>query len=208
MQIRCFLLAVALAACGAASAQSLPRPAEFYFDEDASATRAVIAVSATGDTAVEQLLKAIDRNPRATAETAQLAHIAMTGGRPELGRELYTRALRLLGTSDGLYRPVMWNYGWDLYRTGDHAGALDSWRTLLLSRNITAQWMPQTLALVLWTLDRQDEAVQWYAAAVRTEPRLWRSSDAFESLLPTWTAEERATLAEVQAAWAENPPSW
>ncbi|MEG3192876.1 tetratricopeptide repeat protein [Lysobacter sp. D1-1-M9] len=208
MQIRCFLLAVALAACGTASAQSLPRPAEFYFDEDASATRAVVAVSATGDAAVEQLLKAIERDPRAAAETAQLAHIAMAGGRPELGRELYARALRLLGTSDGLYRPVMWNYGWDLYRTGDHAAALDSWRTLLLSRNVTAQWMPQTLALVLWTLDRQDEAVQWYAAAVRTEPRQWRSSEAFASLLPTWTAEERATLAEVQAAWAENPPSW
>ena len=69
-------------------------------------------------------------------------------------------------------------------------------------------WVPPTLALALWTLGRRDEAVQWYAAAVRTEPQLWNDPSRLAQLLPAWKDEERARLAEVQQAWAANPPAW
>ena len=62
--------------------------------------------------------------------------------------------------------------------------------------------------MVLWTLDRKDEAVHWYAAAVRTEPDQFRDTSRHAQVLPEWTDGERATLADVQAAWARNPPSW
>ena len=65
-----------------------------------------------------------------------------------------------------------------------------------------------TFALALWTLGRKDEAVQWYAAAVRTEPAQWSTPARYAALLPHWRDEERATLAEVQRAWAANPPAW
>jgi tetratricopeptide (TPR) repeat protein len=204
-------LAVSLALAGAAHAQSLPKPAEFYFDADANTARPIVAVRETGDAAVERLLKAIKRNPRALEERAQLAHLAMEGGRAELGRELYDAALAQLDRTNALWRPTRWNYGWDLYRSGDHAAALAQWEPLVSqygARQSTATWMPPTLALVLWQLDRRDEAVQWYAAAVRTEPAQWRTPDRFATLLPDWRDAERATLAEVQQAWAANPPSW
>jgi hypothetical protein len=47
----------------------------------------------------------------------------MAGGRTDLGRELYGRALVRITPSDALWRAVMWNYGWDLYRAGDAAAA-------------------------------------------------------------------------------------
>ncbi|MGO4777379.1 tetratricopeptide repeat protein, partial [Lysobacter sp. 2RAB21] len=65
-----------------------------------------------------------------------------------------------------------------------------------------------TYAVALWTLGRKDEAVQWYAAAVRSEPDQWRDTSAYASLLPDWRVADRATLAEVQKAWAANPPAW
>ena len=214
MHFRHLILAVALATAGTAHAQTatsnlaLPRPAEFYFDADAQATKPVIAVRETGDAAVAKLLKMIDRNPRAKAEHAQLAHLAMTGGRTDLGRELYGRALVRITPSDALWRAVMWNYGWDLYRADDATGALEQWRTLMTARGATPSWLPPTLAMVLWTLGRKDEAVSWYAAAVRTEPGQFRDTSRHAQVLPDWTEGERATLAEVQAAWARNPPSW
>jgi hypothetical protein len=64
------------------------------------------------------------------------------------------------------------------------------------------------LALALWSAGRKDEAVQWYGAAIRTEPQLWRDPANFTRLLPDWRDSEHATLAEVQAAWAANPPQW
>ena len=71
-----------------------------------------------------------------------------------------------------------------------------------------ASWVPPTLALALWKLDRRDEAVSWYAAAVRTEPEQWNNAANFPQLLPQWKDEERATLAEVLQAWAAKPPAW
>ena len=207
MHLRHLFLALALAASASAQAQStsttaLPRPAEFYFDADAMTTRPVVAVRQTGDAATERLLRTIARNPHAKAEHAQLAHLAMEGGRVDLGRELYARALARIDSADGLWRPVMWNYGWDLFRAGDTEAALEQWGAILAARNTTAAWVPPTLAIALWKLDRRDEAVAWYAAAVRTEPGQWSGSDKFATLLPDWRDDERATLVQVHATWA------
>lgn len=208
MPIRSLLMTALLATAGSATAQSLPKPAEFYFAADANTVKPVIAVRETGDAAMEKLAKIVERNPNAKAEPAQLAHIAMNAGRVDLGRQLYARALSAIDHGDSIWRPVVWNYGWDLYRAGDSQGALAQWRTLVESRGVTASWIPPTLALALWSLDQKDEAVRWYAAAVRSEPQLWNTTGQFAQLLPEWSEGERAQLAEVQAAWAANPPSW
>lgn len=212
MLIRSLFVAAVLTVSASATAQtlapSLPKPAEFYFDADANATKPVVAVRETGEAAMAKLVKLIERNPHATAERAHLAHLAMEAGRVDLGRELYTGALARLDTSDGVWRAVMWNYGWDLYRAGDDAAALEQWRKLQAARGVTAAWMPPTFALALWSLGRKDEAVQWYAAAARTEPEQFRGTARMAQVLPAWTDAERATLAEVQTAWAANPPSW
>lgn len=198
-------LAVGLALAGNASAQSLPRPAEFYFDND-SAARPVIAVKSADP--LPRLLRTIERDPAAVAEAAQLAHIAATDGQAESAEAYYQRALHGLDTTSGLWRPVTWNYAWDLYRSGQHEAALQRWTALVASRDSRAAWIPPTLALALWTVGRKDEAVQWYAAAVRTEPQLGVGAANLPRLLPDWLDDERAILAQVQAAWAAHPPTW
>lgn len=206
MKSRHLLAAVLLAAAGAVSGQEMPRPVEFYFDADASALRPVLVLKDRSDATLARLTRSVERRPD-TQSIAQLAHYAMEAGRLDLGRQLYARALGQMNITDGLWRPVKWNYGWDLYRSGDAQGALAQWGDLA-SRGVQAEWMPPTFAIALWTLGRRDEAVRWYAAAVRTEPGKWSSADRHAQLLPQWRDAERATLAEVQAAWAADPPAW
>lgn len=204
-------MALAIAAwgiCCTAWAQSLPKPKEFYFDEDRSTTRAVVVVSGQGDAVVDKLAAIVQRDPRAAEARAQLAALAMAGGRRELGDQLYRAALDSLATSSQQYRTVAWNYGWDLLRQGDAEQALHQWSLLLNGRPSAPDWVPQTLALALWRLDRKDEAVQWYAAAVRTWPDRWSGASDFASLLPSWRDQDRATLAEVAQAYGANPPAW
>lgn len=204
-----FMAAGLLLSTAVAAQQSRVVPtSEFYFDTDAGTTQPVVAIKGEGQQLVDRLLEQMRSETEAKAATSQLAHLAMTGGRPELGRELYQRAIGWLDTSDSLYRPVLWNYGWDLYRLGEHGAAFEQWHALLRSRNIHPTWLPQTFALALWTLGRKDEAVQWYAAAVRTEPTRWSSGTGFEQLLPEWTESERALLSQVHEAWTANPPDW
>lgn len=207
MKSRVFFAAALLAVAGAVSGQEMPRLVEFYFDADAAAMRPVLVLKDRSDAAVERLMRKVERSPEAALEAAQLGHYAMEAGRHDLGRDLYVRALTRIDATHGMWRAVKWNYGWDLYRAGDAQGALSQWRELP-ARGVSASWMPPTFAMALWKLGRRDEAVRWYAAAVRTEPTQWSTTARYAQLLPQWRDEERATLAEVHAAWAANPPSW
>jgi len=203
------LLAAGLAVTASAFAQAadLPRQVEFYFDADAITLRPVLVLKEQTPAAIERLTRTVERRPEAVLETAQLAHYAMQGGQADVGRDLYARALSRIDINSALWKPIKWNYGWDLYRSGDATGALAQWADIG-NRGVTASWMPPSYALALWKAGRRDDAVRWYAAAVRTEPTQWSGTAQYAQLLPQWRDDERATLAEVQAAWAANPPRW
>ena len=186
-------------------AQSLPVPREFYFDDDAHTTRPIVAVQGSGEEVIDRLASNMQRRKDDVESRAQLARIAMQSDRTELGHRLYGEALRAASGKVRLLRTVGWNYGWDLYRSGNAEGALEQWSKLVGGWPAAPSWQPPTFALVLWTLGRQREAVEWYAAAVRTEPTLWGDPGNHERLLPDWTGRERAILAEVHQAWQASP---
>lgn len=208
MGFRTWLCLGSLLLAAAAQAQSLPAPREFYFDEDRYTTRPIVAVPGEGEEVVERLAARVQRRPEDVEASAQLAHVAMRSGRTELGHSLYQGAQRNAANNTRLQRAVTWNYAWDLYRAGEVQQALEQWRTLIGGWPKAPSWQPPTLALALWRLGRQREAVAWYAAAVRTEPTLWTDAANFPRLLPDWDEADRAVLAEVAAAWQANPPSW
>lgn len=200
-------IVLAVSTVATASAQSLPKPAEFYFDADALTVRPFVA---PGDTpSIERLTRMVERKPDAVVERGQLAQLAMRSGQLQVGRDLYAGALARIDDSNAGYRRLLWNYAWDLHRNGDTAGALAQFQRLLTARGGTkASWVPPTLALSLWSNGRKAEALQWYAAAVRTEPAQWRTTAGYAQLLPTWREADRATLAAVHAAWVADPPHW
>lgn len=210
------ILRIALSAALAASvmtaqAQSLPKPKEFYFDADTVAARPLVAISdaSQGDALAEQLVKMMERGRKSVEATSQLARIAFRSDRIELGKTLYRQALdRAGGAGSSMGRAVIWNYGWDLLHAGDAAGALGQWGMLAGSTLGAPSWIPPTLALGLWQAGQKDEAVQWYAAAVRTEPDQWSNAANFATLLPDWSVQDRDVLAQVLAAWQAAPPAW
>lgn len=193
----------------AAPAQGLPPIQEFYFDEDASTLLPIRVIEGSGDDLVRKLVRFAERDGRRADEAqAQLGGLLMDAGRTEEGKAMYRQVLARLDANNALRKPVLWHYGWALYRAGEPEAALAQWAELLAGRGVEPSWAPPTLALVLWTLDRRDEAVQWYAAAVRTWPGRWSGTAQYPQLLPDWREDERATLAEVQAAWSQQRPAW
>ena len=204
-----FPFALGLVMCSLlAHAQALPGPKEFYFDADPQTTRAIVAVPGSGDAVVDRLAANIARKPGDVESRAQLARTAMATGRMDMGEELYRTARKNAAGNQRLARAVAWNHGWDLYRAGEPARALEQWASLIGGWPSAQSWQPPTLALALWKLGHRQEAVAWYAAAVRTEPGQWSDAARFAELLPDWREEERATLAEVLAAWQDAPPAW
>lgn len=205
---KCMLLAVVLASVVfSAHAQSVPKPKEFYFDEDKTTARPIVVVEGEGEAQVQALVRERDRGRRQLEATAQLAHIAFSDGRTDLGGQLYQQALAQTDAKGTLGRAVRWNYAWDLFRAGQVEPALTRW-VEVASAYGSPSWAPPTLALALWRLDRKQEAVAWFGAAVRTEPTIWIDARNFASQLPDWKQEDRDTLAEVLGAWQANPPTW
>ncbi|MBK0056843.1 tetratricopeptide repeat protein [Stenotrophomonas sp. S39] len=200
------VLLVSGAAC-AWAAPALPVPQEFYFDNDAAAAP-IIVVAGSGDDLVAQLLKQRERGRKTLEASVQLASVAIAQGRAELGEQLYREALAEASVQSSLGRSVRWNYGWDLLRQGQALAALEQWQSVANNLRSNAAWIPPTYALALWRAGQQQEAVKWYAAAVRTEPSQWSDSSRYAQLLPGWRDDERASLAEVQQAWAAAPPAW
>lgn len=142
-----------------ATAQSLPRPAEFYFDED-SAARPIVAIEGDDDATVAQLVRHMERGGRnADQAMAQLAHLSMAAGRTETGMALYARALQSASAGSQRRRALQWNQVWDLYRHGEVERALGLWAEAGSNPVVRYAWVPPTLALALWKLDRRSEAV-------------------------------------------------
>ena len=205
---KCILLAAVLASVVfSAHAQSVPKPKEFYFDEDKTTARPIVVVEGEGEAQVQALVRERDRGRRQLEATAQLAHIAYGDGRADLGGQLYQQVLAQTDAKGTLGRAVRWNYAWDLFRAGQVEPALTRW-VEVASAYGSPSWAPPTLALALWRLDRKQEAVAWFGAAVRTEPAIWIDARNFASQLPDWKQEDRDTLAEVLGAWQANPPTW
>lgn len=201
-------LATVLATYGfAVQAQALPKPKEFYFDADTTTARKIVVVEGEGEALAEQLVKARERGRKQMEATAQLAHVAMSDNRAELGKSLYQQAVQGTQVSSSIGRSVRWNYAWDLYRNNEPQPALALWAELAGGFG-SPGWVPPTMALALWNLDRKQEAIQWYAAAVRTEPAQWGDPANFAALLPDWREQERQRLGEVHAAWQAAPPAW
>ena len=188
-------------------AEGLPKINEFYFDED-TAAKPIQAVPPEQADVVDQLMKLRERGRKGLEATVQLASIAYAEGRDELGAKLYQEAYATVSESSVQMRGLRWNQGWDLYRRGEVDAALGLWTRAAESARGNPGWLPPTLALALWKQGNKADALAWYAAAVRTEPTQWGSSGEFARLLPAWTDAERAQLAEVQQAWAANPPAW
>jgi len=200
-------LMLAAVAGGAWGQTALPSPQEFYFDADPAA-QPVVVVQGEGNELVNQLVRQRERGRKALEATVQLASVAIGEGRVELGQTLYAEALQSASASTPQGRSVRWNYGWDLFRLGQPEAALEQWHAASVGLRGNAAWVPATYALALWQLGRKDEAVKWYAAAVRTEPERWTTSSGYAALLPNWRDSERSTLAQVQQAWAAAPPAW
>lgn len=209
MKLRAIACLALLLSCAplAVQAQALPTLKEFYFDDDA-AGRPIQVVDGEGEEAMQRLMRIMERGQRnADLATAQLARLAIAHGRTETGMSLYRQALEATAARSSQRQAIQWNYGWDLMRQGDAEAALRQWVELMEGRLNAPAWLPPTLALALWRTGRRAEAVAWFAAAVRTYPDRWPYPANLPSLLPDWRQDERATLAEVQAAWAENPPA-
>jgi len=193
----------------------------YAFLEDAEARRAILELRQRFDTSTQETAQMrrslLDLQSQIESMRREIAQL--TGANEQLERQVAELQSRQKDLAKGLddrlrrFEPVQvqvdgLEFSADPAEKRDFDAALEQWVASASSLRGNATWVPPTFALALWKQGQREQAVKWYAAAVRTEPGQWSDSAQFARLLPTWREDERALLAEVQQAWASQPPAW
>jgi hypothetical protein len=65
-------------------------------------------------------------------------------------------------------------------------------------------WAPTTYAIGLWAAGEKDKAVEFYKAAVRSNPRRYGTASGLAETTRGWDPDQRQTIEAVYTAWRES----
>lgn len=96
-----------------------------------------------------------------------------------------------------------WSYGWALFNLGEDGCALAQWRRAAALAGGHPYWLPYAAAESYWRLGRQRLALQWFAAAVRSQPSRWGSEASIRASTygRNWSDAQRSMLIDMLHAW-------
>jgi Tfp pilus assembly protein PilF len=196
----CLLLGL-LATSVAVQAQR-PLPADRYPDVDPAAQYAT-APDPRDRRAMTELERVVSRDANNIPARVQMALVLLQRGQPARAGNEFRGAIAAAAPGDTLSRYARWNYGWSLFESADPAGALEQWQLAAEQHGGRPDWVPLLYALVLWVQGDREGAVEYYAAAVRTDPARWSTAQALEASISEWPVNARFTLESVRQAWSD-----
>ena len=220
MRISGFLLAIlagALCACGgeapAPAAQvaakpakpavarvPVPKPAELYKDADPSA-RSDPKIDANDPNLARYLDERLKQNPADVPARVERGYQRAQRGDAKGAEADYARARKAAADTVTRQRHVLWSHGWALLAQNKPEDALKDWRDAQHLHGGNPYWVPYTFAVALRAAGRDDEAVEYYAAAARSSPERWGTKQALLESTKTWKPHERARIEAVYAMW-------
>lgn len=168
---------VALADCLA-----MPLPSQVFDAEDPALSPALPADPGQNDFDRRKTLKRLaEAGDTQAAARIELAVLAMHSGRAGVAGSELDKARAVIPPGDAvLIRRWHWLKGHVCAMDDDFDCALAEWHQA--SRSLpSATWLPKHYAFALWGLDRKEQAITWYSAAVRADAYLGRGNYAARS---------------------------
>jgi tetratricopeptide (TPR) repeat protein len=187
----------------AQDAAALPVPQESYGEVDPAAVRPK-AIDPTDAGARKMLEQILQYDPENVSARIQNANLMIARGLRARGLGEYEYVRRVAQKDPKLLRQVVWNYGWALFATGDARRAVAEWMEAERLHGGHPQWVPTTYAIGLWVAGDRELAVQFYRAAVNSNPRRWGEERGLGEATRQWNANEKVAIEAVYAAWREQ----
>ena len=201
-----FVLAVLLAGCSVAlhaQAPALPVASESYGEDDPAAVRPK-PIDPTDVRARQMLEQVLQYDPENVSARIQNANLMIARGLRQRGLGEYEYVRRVAQSDPKKLRQVIWNYGWALFETGDARRAIAEWMEAEKLHGGHPIWVPTTYAVGLWAAGDRDLAVQFYRAAVNSNPRRWGEERGLGEATRDWKPNEKVAIEAVYAAWRQQ----
>jgi tetratricopeptide (TPR) repeat protein len=195
-----------LALCGNLHAQDAAEyqpPADAYTQDDPAA-RFTVKVDPGNQRARETLEQILEYDGRNVMARVQHGHMLVDRGMRQRALAEFEYAIRVADADSVDLRVARWNFGWALLRTGDPRAAMAQWRLVESAHGGRPAWLPAQFAAALWIAGDREYAVDYYAAAVRSNPSRWGERGGMESVTSEWEPNERLAIEAVYGAWRER----
>lgn len=150
-------------------------------------------------TLIRALKARLRRNPSDADATMDLGLLAAQSG--DGFAHYFERAEALVDDDSNRRRRLAWARGHACAAGGDAECALRHWHAAASAFGGDARWVPAAYSYALWGLGRTEQAIDWYAAAVRADARLGRGEHA--ALVGVGTELNRLSR-DLFSAWAER----
>lgn len=205
----CALFLLVWLACApsgkAADAVALPRPesAAAYLDRDPAALYFVAPPGANAQFR-RNLNATIRSNPRNAAALIQRAFLLHASGDIEEGDRDFIRVIEITADDPLLRRRALWSLGWSAFNRDDPRQAMAFWQQAADAYDGRPGWLPYSMAVAAWAAGDQGLALDWYDAAVRSDPQ-WRLAEGVEGRTLRWKPREREVVQAVYKAWSMRP---
>lgn len=194
------VLVVATASPLHAQSGNVPAPAGSYPDGDPAAVRPEM-LDPQDRAARQNLEQIIRRAPKNVPAKVQNAWLLLARGTRQRGYDAFEDAIASAPAGSLPLRHAHWNYGWALFNGAELQQALDHWLIAADLHGGHPAWVPTTFAVGLWLTGRNDLAIDYYAAAVKSDPDRWGETAGLAEATRDWGANEKLAIEAVHAAW-------
>jgi predicted Zn-dependent protease len=201
--VAALLGALSAGAARAADARTeLPPAAAKYQDSDPFARSDQTVDLNSMDNPLRGLTELMAIEPNNFHLWVERGYLRADRGDAKGAEEDYAHALKLAANDPRQLRFAHWSHGWALLGLDRPEAALSEWREVERLHGGHPYWLPYTYAIGLWAAGRHDEAVAYYAAAVRSFPERWATRESVRTHSSKMKPEEQALMLEVFTAWA------
>ena len=146
---------------------------------------------------------ALSRNPKDPVLLSHRAYLFQEGGDLALAVRDFDKAIEYAVPGSAVERNVYWALGWANYDQGDYEGAFDNWLHAIKEHGGKPYWEAYTLALLYWTAGKQEMALDWYAAAVASDPQ-WNNEKGFKEKTRYWRPLQRERMQQLFGTWRSS----
>lgn len=149
---------------------------------------------------------AIQKNPKNSVALSHRAYLFLDSGDMVRAKRDFDAALNWAPPGGVYERHVLWSRGWAEYDLGDYASTLRDWQRAEQLHGGRPYWVTYSYALVYWTLDDRQLALDWFGAAVASIPE-WGTDEGFSEKVRHWRPAPRGRMQDLFEAWKSQPGS-
>lgn len=180
--------------------EGVAAPAELYRDDDPAAVMPEM-IGATDNRARKRLEQILEYDPQNVPARVQHGFHLIDRGLNRRAYEEFEYALRVSSEGSLTRRHAHWGYGWALFMSGEYDRALAQWQQAASLHGGNPSWVPTTIAAGLWYSGQRDRAVDYWRAAVRSDPDTWGTTRGLERAIADWPPNRKLAAQSVHAEW-------